>query len=210
MDDNNTDNQDLENLNQNDNQNLENHNDNQGGENQKKSKEENFDGVVKKLNAKEKELKKVFQQLQELQGQINSKNEDTTNSEKNELAELKKAIEELKNEKQKEAFNNKLENSLSTANIDSKFNKLAKTVLQDIANENSLDLSDKSELNQAIELLTKDYSEFLSKKPKQIGIVNGQTSNSNTGLSVLEGNAEGYFKLSDNEKKALISKVFKK
>lgn len=177
---------------------------------QKKSKEENFDGVVRKLNAREKEIKKANSLIEELQKQIEGKKEEATNSEKNELAELKKAIEELKNERSQEAFQSKIEKGLDLANIEPKFNKLAKTALQDIATENSLDLTDKAELQEAITLLTTDYPEFLSKKPKSIGIVNGQTPSNSTGLTALEGNAEGYFKLSDSEKKALIKKVFQK
>lgn len=177
---------------------------------QKKSKEENFDGVVRKLNAKEKELKQANSKLQELQNQIESKTAEATNSEKNELAELKKMIEDLKNERQQETFQSKLEKGLDTANIEPKFNKLAKTALQDIATENSLDLSNQSELQEAIKLLTTDYPEFLAKKPKQIGITDGQTAGNQAVLNALEGNAEGYFKLSESEKKALISKVLKK
>jgi vacuolar-type H+-ATPase subunit I/STV1 len=189
----------------------------QNQETQKKSKEENFDGVVRKLNATQKEIKlkdktisEITSKLQELQTQIDSKTAEATNSEKSEMAELKKMIEDLKTERQQETFQSKLEKGLDSANIEPKFNKLAKTALQDIATENTLDLNNSVELQEAIKLLTNDYPEFLAKKPKQIGITDGQTSGNQAVLNALEGNAEGYFKLSDSEKKALISKVLKK
>lgn len=202
---------DNEQQNQDNEQNLQNQDENQGQETtQKKSKEENFDGVVRKLNAKEKEIKKAYSLIEELQQKIDGKKEEATNSEKSELAELKKAIEDLKTERQQETFQSKLEKGLDLANIEPKFNKLAKTALQDIATENTLDLNNSAELQEAIKLLTNDYPEFLAKKPKQIGITDGQTTGNQAVLNALEGNAEGYFKLSDSEKKALISKVLKK
>lgn len=178
--------------------------------NQKKTKEENFDGVVRKLNAKEKELKTAIAQLQELQAKIQEQESKATSTQEETLAKLISEIEALKAERKQEAFQSKLEKGLEKANIEPKFNKLAKTALQDMAQSNNLDLNDPNDLQEAIKLLTNDYPEFLAKKPKQIGISNGQTPGGNVGLSVLEGNAEGYFKLSDAEKKALMSKVFKK
>jgi hypothetical protein len=177
---------------------------------QKKSKEDNFDGVVRKLNAKEKELKTVSAQLQELQAKISEQETKATATQEETLAKLMTEIEALKTERQQEAFQSRLEKGLDKANIEPKFSKLAKTALQDIAESNDLDLNDSSDLQEAITQLTTDYPEFLAKKQKQIGITDGQGTASNTALSVLEGNAEGYFKLSEAEKKAVLAKAFKK
>jgi chromosome segregation ATPase len=177
---------------------------------QKKSKEENFDGVVRKLNAKERELKTVNQQLQELQAKIEAQSTDITKSQEDLLVKMQAEIEALKNERQQESFQNKLDKGLEQANIESKFSKLAKTALQDIAQANNLNLNDQNELQEAIKLLITDYPEFIIKKQKTIGIANGQSASNNPTLSALEGNAEGYFNLSDAEKQALRSKVLKK
>lgn len=174
----------------------------------KKTKEDNFDGLQKKYNAREKEVKRLTSQLQELQDQINAKTNDASKTEKSELAELKSMIEELKTQKEQETIQNKVQNSLSKANIDKKFEKVSLNLLNEIATDNSLDLKNQNDLTEAVKLLTDAYPEFVVKKAKEIGIPNGQTSGSATGLNVLDGDMEKYFSLSPEKKAELKRKVY--
>jgi Glu-tRNA(Gln) amidotransferase subunit E-like FAD-binding protein len=175
---------------------------------QKKSKEENFDGVVKKLNAKEKEVKKLSQQLQGLESKIAEQQTQATTSQENMLAKLQSEIDNLKNERQQEVFQNKLEKALSKASIENKFARVAKSTLQDIATDNNLDLTDPGELEKAIGLLTTEYPEFIAKKPKKIGIANGQTPSNNPAFDVLDDDMQEYFKLPKEQREALKKKIY--
>ena len=175
---------------------------------EKKSKEENFDGVVRKLNAKQKELKQATSRVQELESQIAGNKSEATNSEKSELQELRKAIEDLKNERTQEVFQSKVSKGLEQANIDPKFQRLAINTLKEIAEDKGFDLKDSQDLKDAITLFAQGYPELLAKKPKQTGIPNGQTQSDNAYLSSLDGDMEKYMSLSKEQKQAIKKKVF--
>lgn len=163
-----------------------------------KSKEENFDGVVKKLNATQKELKSLKQQLKEAQEA--PKNE----IDHDEVAILKQQVAELLNTNKL----TRLEKELEKANINSKYTKVVTPLLEDIASTNDLDLSTSDGIKQATKILAEEYPDLVSKKTT-LGTHNGMTGNNNPALKVLEGDGSEYFKLSPEDRKKLQEQLYK-
>lgn len=159
---------------------------------QGKSKEENFDGLQKKFNATKKEnsvLKSELATLKDEIAQIKAKGDNASKAEDDRLARLENELKQFISGQQEKSFNDTISSSLEDANFDSKFvkNKIAITLLKDIAQDEGLDLTSKSDRIEAIEKLKSDYPELLSKKSKQIGIGAGQGAGKNhPNLSALD------------------------
>lgn len=158
---------------------------------QKKTKEDNFDGLQKKFNANQKELKEYKRLLEEVKTQKGNEGKD-------ELALLREEIEGIKATTQADRLNLQLEK----ANINPKYAKIAKSVVDDLMKTEGLDLA------EATAKVVEEYPEFTNAK-KSIGVPTNSSNANTSSIStrVLEGKAEDYFSLSPEEKLALRQKV---
>ena len=157
-----------------------------------KTKEENFDGVVKKLNAKEKELKLLKEDLSKIGGVPNEL--DLVKSQLQKLVEQQNSL--------------LMEREFDKIGISSKYAKAGRALMEEIAQDNSLDLSTQEGMREAAKIFAQEYPDLLTKK-KDIGVKSGMNGNTSPALKALEGDASAFFNLS-KEEKAEIARQLKK
>jgi hypothetical protein len=161
-----------------------------------KSKEENFDGLQKKFNATNRELKELKAKLAE--------KEATPKADEDKVSLLEAQLNQLVRQ-QKESM---VERELEKVNLNPKYSTAAKALLQEVAESNDLDLDSANGLKQATALFAQEYPDLVLKK-KDVGAPSGMGGNQNPALKVLEGGAEDYFKLTREEKDSLAKSVAK-
>lgn len=190
--------------------------DNEGGQDGKKypSKEENFDGVVKKLNKVTKELRTLRAENEMLKAIGQSPTKQDENAE-NSLAETVKSLqtklETIENESKVERLMANINQDLAET-VDKKYiqNGVAKTLLDSIANSNGLDLSDSTDRQAAIDIFNNEYPEFISKKPRKIGVPNVTDEGERSVKEIVEsGDTDYFYSLSKEEQAKFLAKLKK-
>lgn len=159
-----------------------------------KSKEENFDGVVKKLNAKEKELKQMKARLAELESQ--------PKGDPDKVASIEAQLQQLLNEQK----NIKLEREFERIDLNPKYSRASQALLEGIAEENDLDLSTTQGIREATKKFAEEYPDLLNKK-KDVGTPSGMNGDNSPVLKALDGDASEFFKLSKEERAELARKA---
>lgn len=159
-----------------------------------KTKEENFDGVVKKLNAKQQEIKDLKAKLSEY--------ESKPKQDGDEVSAIKKQVEQLLADQ----MNLKMEREFEKANINPKYAKAGQALIQDIAQTHDLDLTTTEGIREATKLFAQEYPDLLTKK-KDVGTPSGMNGNTSPALKSLEGDASDFFNLSKEEKAEIARQI---
>ncbi len=168
-------------------------------EQHKKSKEENFDGLVRKANALKKQNKELQEKLTQLE-QANKQQPDKLEQLTQQVTELLQRLEQ-----QEQRFKqNELERYLTSNEVNPKYMSFVKQLLE----VEEVDLDNKQELHTVFSKLRDEYPEIFIKNKKNITTSTGNHGNlTDTVGSLLAGESPEYLSLSLEERKKIRKKL---